>query len=91
MGARSYRASRVIDAPASVVWRLLTDADSYAVWNDAVVRIEGSIAECTYSLVDLGGESLRVHDGGGLNRPDGPAHHRGHPDLTESFAIFADS
>lgn len=45
MGARSYRASREIVAPASVVWDLLTDAASYAEWNDAVLRLQGEIAE----------------------------------------------
>ena len=43
MGARSYQASRTIDAPATKVWALLTDAKSYADWNDAVVSIEGPI------------------------------------------------
>ena len=45
MGARSYSVSRTIDAPADAVWRLLTDASSYARWNPAVVSIEGTIAE----------------------------------------------
>ncbi len=45
MGARSYQVSRTIDAPAAVVWSLLTDASSYARWNQAVVSIEGPIAE----------------------------------------------
>lgn len=37
MAARSYRAARTIDAPAVVVWGLLTDVDSYADWNSAVI------------------------------------------------------
>lgn len=45
MGARSYRVSRTIAAPAEVVWSLLTDASSYARWNQAVVSIEGPIAQ----------------------------------------------
>jgi uncharacterized protein YndB with AHSA1/START domain len=45
MGARSYRVSRTINAPVTVVWSLLTDASSYARWNRAVVSIEGPIAE----------------------------------------------
>lgn len=45
MGARSYRASRTINAPASIVWGLLTDVSSYARWNPAVVSIEGSIEQ----------------------------------------------
>lgn len=42
---RSYRASRPIDAPASTVWALLTNAASYSDWNHAVVSIEGPIRE----------------------------------------------
>lgn len=45
MGARSYRASRTISAPAEVVWGLLTDVSSYARWNPAVVSIEGTIEQ----------------------------------------------
>jgi uncharacterized protein YndB with AHSA1/START domain len=51
MGARSYRASRTINAPATVVWSLLTDASSYVRWNRAVVSIEGQIA---------GGNAIRL-------------------------------
>lgn len=44
----------MIDAPASVVWGLLTDAASYAEWNDAVVRLDGPIAEGeTIELVSI--------------------------------------
>lgn len=39
-----YHVSRSIDAPADTVWKLLTDATSYADWNPAVVSIEGPIA-----------------------------------------------
>jgi uncharacterized protein YndB with AHSA1/START domain len=42
---RSYHASRTIDAPASTVWALLTDAATYTDWNHAVVSIEGPIRE----------------------------------------------
>jgi len=45
MGARSYRVARTIDAPTSVVWGLLTDAASYDDWNDAVLSLDGPIAE----------------------------------------------
>lgn len=45
MTARSYSATRKIDAPAEVVWRLLTDASSYERWNRAVLSIEGPIGE----------------------------------------------
>ena len=45
MAARSYEASRTIEAPATVVWDLLTDADSYADWNSAVISIRGPIVE----------------------------------------------
>ena len=40
-----YNVSRTIDAPATKVWELLTDADGYARWNDAVISIEGPIRE----------------------------------------------
>lgn len=43
--ARAYRASRTIDAPASTVWALLTDAGTYDDWNDAVISIEGPIRQ----------------------------------------------
>jgi uncharacterized protein YndB with AHSA1/START domain len=54
MGARSYSVSRSIDAPATVVWGLLSDASSYARWNRAVVSIEGDIKEgSTIRLVSI--------------------------------------
>ena len=40
-----YRVERSIDAPADTVWALLTDADSYEDWNEAVVSIVGPIEE----------------------------------------------
>lgn len=43
--ARECRASRTIDAPATTVWDLLTDAASYDDWNDAVISIEGPIRQ----------------------------------------------
>ncbi|MEZ5235654.1 MAG: SRPBCC domain-containing protein [Acidimicrobiales bacterium] len=45
MAARAYEVSRRIDAPAAAVWALLTDAGSYAGWNPAVVRIDGTIEQ----------------------------------------------
>lgn len=43
MSGRTTTVTRHIDAPPETVWGLLTDADSYDAWNDAVVSIEGSI------------------------------------------------
>lgn len=34
-----YHVARMINAPAQKVWDLLTDADSYKHWNDAVISI----------------------------------------------------
>lgn len=52
--AKQYSVSRTIDAPAQVVWDLLTDAASYDDWNDAVISIEGPIAQGgTIKLVSI--------------------------------------
>lgn len=54
MGARSYSVSRMIDAPATVVWGLLSDASSYARWNRAVLSIDGDIEQgSTIKLVSI--------------------------------------
>ncbi len=48
----SDHASRRIDAPPEVVWRLLTDASTYRAWNKSVISIDGQIAPSqTISLV----------------------------------------
>jgi hypothetical protein len=41
-----------IRANATVIWRILTDADGFSRWNSTVSRIEGRIRE---------GERLRLH------------------------------
>jgi hypothetical protein len=41
-----------IRASATVIWRILTDADGFSRWNSTVSRIEGQIRE---------GERLRLH------------------------------
>lgn len=43
MSEKITTVERQIDAPPSRVWELLTDADSYDRWNDAVIDIEGPI------------------------------------------------
>lgn len=43
MGERSYQVARTIEAPAATIWDLLTDAERYADWNDAVISVEGPI------------------------------------------------
>lgn len=48
---RAHRASLTIEAPAATVWDLLTDAGTYADWNDAVVSIDGPIRQ---------GETIRL-------------------------------
>jgi uncharacterized protein YndB with AHSA1/START domain len=41
---RRYAVERSIGAPPATVWALLTDATTYAAWNDAVLSISGPIA-----------------------------------------------
>lgn len=48
---KSFEVMETIDAPAEVVWQVLTDADRYEEWNEAVLSIEGPIRE---------GERLRL-------------------------------
>ena len=43
MGARRYEVTRTIDAAPDTVWDLLTDADTYREWNEAVIDIQGPI------------------------------------------------
>jgi uncharacterized protein YndB with AHSA1/START domain len=43
MSGRTTTVRRHIEAPPETVWALLTDADSYDAWNDAVVSLEGPI------------------------------------------------
>ena len=43
--ARRYAVERSIAAPAASVWALLTDAERYTEWNDAVISITGPIRE----------------------------------------------
>jgi uncharacterized protein YndB with AHSA1/START domain len=54
MGVRRYSASRSIDASASTVWSLLTDATTYPAWNSSVISIDGAIREGnTIKLVSI--------------------------------------
>lgn len=39
-----YRVGVRIEAPAEVVWALLTDAPGYPAWNSTVISIDGTIA-----------------------------------------------
>ena len=46
--------TRAIDAPAATVWALLTDADGYQAWNDAVISLRGPIdVDNTIELVSI--------------------------------------
>lgn len=38
-----FHVSRRIEAPIETVWRLLTDASTYANWNPTVISIDGPI------------------------------------------------
>ncbi|MFT5163086.1 MAG: hypothetical protein ACI9FJ_001668 [Alteromonadaceae bacterium] len=42
---KNVKVSKTIAATQKTLWAILTDADSYAHWNDSVVRIEGTIGE----------------------------------------------
>jgi hypothetical protein len=44
MATKAYTVSRDIQAPAQVVWDLLTDTSSYRDWNPAVLSIEGAMS-----------------------------------------------
>lgn len=44
-GALDYSVAIRIEAPASVVWSVLTDAPSYTSWNSTIVKLEGAIAK----------------------------------------------
>jgi hypothetical protein len=39
-----YTTSTTIDAPAEVVWRVLTDASDYGAWNPEIVGVDGAFA-----------------------------------------------
>ena len=41
----AYSVTRTINADPSKIWDLLTDSSSYGDWNDAVISIDGNIAE----------------------------------------------
>ena len=41
--SRGYHVSKEIAASVEEVWDLLSDADGYAAWNDAVVSLKGTI------------------------------------------------
>lgn len=48
---RSYEASSTIQASPEAIWAILTDAPSYASWENGVIRVDGTIAP---------GETIRV-------------------------------
>lgn len=43
--ASRYAVTRSIDAPPERVWAVLTDANSFAEWNDSIISFEGPIEE----------------------------------------------
>ncbi|MEM6699571.1 MAG: SRPBCC domain-containing protein [Bacteroidota bacterium] len=43
--SRTTTISQTIQADASTIWTLLTDASKFAKWNSTVISIEGNIAE----------------------------------------------
>lgn len=62
--ALRYHVERRIDASPERVWALLTNASTYAAWNRAVIRIEGTIAlGNTISLVSTANpkRTFRLH------------------------------
>ena len=54
---RTIRSAIEIRAPLEMVWRVLTDFDSYAEWNPHIRRLRGKVAE---------GERIAIH-----SRPPG--------------------
>ncbi len=42
---RTTSVSTLIDAPASTIWSLLTNAEKFPQWNSTIVSLEGSIAK----------------------------------------------
>jgi hypothetical protein len=57
---RKLSVSTTINAPADLVWRVLTDTSAYAGWNPFVIRLDGTLAI---------GERLRAR----IRPPGGPA------------------
>lgn len=49
---KTFHVSSVISAPASAIWKILTDASKYTEWNTTVDRVDGRIAA---------GETVTVH------------------------------
>ena len=43
--APRYSVTRKIDAPAGRVWDVLTDAGTFADWNDSIISFEGPIEQ----------------------------------------------
>jgi uncharacterized protein YndB with AHSA1/START domain len=43
--SRTTSITETIDAPASVIWAMLTNADDFEKWNTTVVSLEGEIKE----------------------------------------------
>ena len=50
--AKEFSTTIDIDAPASVVWEILTDSAKYTDWDDNMVKLEGDIKP---------GEQLTIH------------------------------
>ena len=43
--SRTTEITQTIDADASVIWKLLTNASDYSRWNSTIISIEGNIEE----------------------------------------------
>jgi hypothetical protein len=50
---REYTTTAVIDAPADVVWEVLSNASEYALWNPEIIGVDGAFAASAHLKVHV--------------------------------------